>query len=382
MQRNRKTKLRRFGGIDMKKVTEKVKRHRSRGYRGNVRCLWMIFLTLFTLPTMAQEVTMGKVLKKMVKDKQDSTVENIVESWRLYISTHSKAQESTAEMWVNRDTSKFLASYNGKIEKNYDHEIFRIDSFGNGEYSFSVKAVYRGKTTRKKYGLRSINYYVYAIETKDGFKFMAPLDYGVYKNKIIRKSCGLVDFYFPSDLNYSETDLKQSSEFIESLVTTFKLEDITQINYVVAEHHTYAYAKNLAGIMMYDDKRSSGVNAEFVYPNTILAGVPCHKHELTHAVFYQHYPNAHRLVHEGLAAYMDPDSALKYQIEEHLNKIQKIKDVNDLSALLQTDTQFYYTLGRYIIKTIFERDGSAGVLELLKLETDEEVYELFTKVFH
>ena len=110
-----------------------------------MRYLWLIILTLYTLPAMGQEVTIRKVLGKMIKDNQDSTAVNIVESWRMYINTHCETQENTAEMWVNRDTSNFLASYNGKIEKNYDHEIFRIDSYGNGEYSFSVKAVYRGK---------------------------------------------------------------------------------------------------------------------------------------------------------------------------------------------------------------------------------------------
>lgn len=344
-----------------------------------MRYLWLIILTLFTLPAMGQEVTIRKVLGKMIKDNQDSTAVNIVESWRMYINTHSETQENTAEMWVNRDTSNFFASYNGKIEKNYDHEIFRIDSYGNGEYSFSVKAVYRGKVTRKKHGLKSINYYVYAIKTEDGFKFMAPLDYGVYKNEIVRKSCGLIDFYFPNDFNYTETDLKESHDFIENLVATFELDDIKPINYVVAG--SYSYAMNLTGIMMYDGKRDSDLNAEFIYPNTIVADRLCHKHELTHAVFYHHYPKAHRLIHEGLAAFLDSDSVNKYQIKEHLNKIKKIKDADDLSDLLQTDTDFYYTLGRHILKAVFEKAGSKGVLELLKLETHEDVYELLTEVF-
>ncbi len=86
----------------------------------------------------------------------------------------------------------------------------------------------------------------------------------------------------------------------------------------------------------------------------------CHKHELTHAVFYHHYPKAHRLIHEGLAAFLDSDSVNKYQIKEHLNKIKKIKDADDLSDLLQTDTDFYYTLGRHILKAVFDGTSEIG----------------------
>lgn len=324
------------------------------------------------------EVTVGKALERTIKDKQDSIAMNIIESWRHYIEIHSKAQESTAGMWVNRDTTKFIASYNGKTEKNYDHEIFRLDYYGNGEYGFSVKATYRGKVSRETYGLRSMNYYLYSIENEEGIKFMTPLDYGVYKNEIIRKTCGLIDFYFPRNLKVTEDEMKKCGDFIDMLVSTFELKDLNRINYIMSENH--AHASLLAGIMISEDKRASGVNAEYIYPDTILAGRICHKHELTHAVLYQHYPDAHRLIHEGMAIYMDTDAAGKYSMAEHMSKIKKIKDADDLMALLQTDTKFYYSIARHIIKTIVENEGCHAILNVMKLKTDEEVYELVLKV--
>ena len=164
------------------------------------------------------------------------------------------------------------------------------------------------------------------------------------------------------------------------LVSTFELKNLNKINYIVSENH--AYSCLIAGIMMQDDKRTSGINAEFVYPNTILAGRVCHRHELAHAVFYQHYPDAHRLIHEGLATYLDTDAAGKYNLEGQMDKVQKIKDARDLSALLQTDTKLYYSIARHIIKTTFEKEGYNAILNLLKLKTDNEVYELFIKFFN
>lgn len=68
-------------------------------------------------------------------------------------------------------------------------------------------------------------------------------------------------------------------------------------------------------------------------------------------------------------------------MEEHISKINKVKDADDLRALLQTDTKYYYSIARHIIKTIFDNEGSKAALDLLTLKTDEEVYELFVKVF-
>ena len=245
----------------------------------------IIIITLYTLPAIAQEVTVGKALMRTIKDKKDSSALNIIELWRQYINRHSEAKESTAGLWINRDTTKFLASYNGKAEKNYDHKIFRLENYGNGEYSFSVKATYRGRASRKTYGLRSINYYMYALETNEGIRFTAPLDYGVYNGKIVKKTLGLIDFYFPQNLKITENEMNKCGDFIDMLVSTFEIKDFNRINYVLSENHTYASL--LAGIMMREDKRGSGVNAEFIYPNTILAGRLCHKHELTHAALYQ-----------------------------------------------------------------------------------------------
>lgn len=345
-----------------------------------MRLLLIIIITLYTLPAIAQEVTVGKALMRTIMDKKDSSALNIIESWRQYIDRHSEAKESTAGFWINRDTTKFLASYNGKAEKNYDHEIFRIDSYGNREYGFTVKATYRGTVSRKTYGLRSINYYMYAFETEEGIRFMTPLDYGVYKNEIIKKTSALVDFYYPRDLKVTDNEIQECTYFIDMLVSTFKLKNLNKINYIVSENH--AYSCLLAGIMMQDDKRTSGINAEFVYPNTILAGRVCHRHELAHAVFYQHYPDAHRLIHEGLATYLDTDAAGKYNLEGQMDKVQKIKDARDLSALLQTDTKLYYSIAKHIIKTTFEKEGYNAILNLLKLKTDNEVYELFVKFFN
>ena len=346
-----------------------------------IKHLLILLLSLISLavPSMAQVVTVGKAIEKTVREKHDSSFMTIIDSWSRYVETHSKAQESTAEMWVNRDTARFLASYNGKTEKHYDHEIFRIDSYGNGEYGFSVKAVHRGKAARKTYGLRSINYYMYALETEEGIKFMAPLDYGVYNDIIIRKTCGHIDFYFPHDFRIDETGMIQCSEFIDSLVSMFGLEEVRQINYVISEN--YASSKLIAGILMHDDGRSSGVSAEFVYPDTILAGRICHKHELTHSVLYQHYPDAHRLIHEGLAIYLDTDAAGKYRIEDYMGKIKRIKDADDLSALLQTDSGLYYSIARHIIKTVFETEGIKAISDILKMKTDDEIYGLFSKIF-
>ncbi len=161
-----------------------------------MRLLLIIIITIYTLPAIAQEVTVGKALMRTIKDKKDSSALNIIELWRQYINRHSEAKESTAGLWINRDTTKFLASYNGKAEKNYGHKIFRLENYGNGEYSFSVKATYRGRASRKTYGLRSINYYMYALETNEGIRFTAPLDYGVYNGKIVKKTLGLIDFTF------------------------------------------------------------------------------------------------------------------------------------------------------------------------------------------
>ena len=76
-----------------------------------MRILLAIIITLYTLPAMAQKVTVGKVLERTIKDKKESSALKIIESWRQYIDSHGKARESTADMWINRDTTKFLASF-------------------------------------------------------------------------------------------------------------------------------------------------------------------------------------------------------------------------------------------------------------------------------
>ena len=82
------------------------------------------------------------------------------------------------------------------------------------------------------------------------------------------------------------------------------------------------------------------------------------------------------------ATYLDTDAAGKYNLEGQMDKVQKIKDARDLSALLQTDTKLYYSIARHIIKTTFEKEGYNAILNLLKLKTDNEVYELFVKFFN
>ncbi len=37
---------------------------------------------------------------------------------------------------------------------------------------------------------------MYALETNEGIRFTAPLDYGVYNGKIVKKTLGLIDFTF------------------------------------------------------------------------------------------------------------------------------------------------------------------------------------------
>lgn len=300
--------------------------------------------------------------------------------WCDFIRTFNADSLKAAGMWQDGSLGRF--PFGSNTFRYFDHEIFRVEKESDGLYSISVRASYaRMKELNKNMpGTRCCNFYVYVRETPDGLKITAPLDIDGGMLNTRNASFGLIDYTYPEGYDISEEEMKENAVFVSDLARKFGLDSVGRIRYAVSGH--YRTSMLIAGVLEITDGDKDGsthTGAVCFYNNRIICtSDDTDRHELVHAVFFQMFPKAPLLLHEGLAVYfgdsgIDYDDMIRSISDSPEEYLKGIDSADDILGLLNTDPKIFYSIGTQIIKRAFEEQGCEGILRLMKMESLSEL---------
>lgn len=198
--------------------------------------------------------------------------------------------------------------------------------------------------------------------------------WGEYKTKWVR-------FYYPPSFDFSTSNAEKANEFIESVVSKFKLQHAKPFDfYVMSSEEELGRLHNMDYWLSY----STGFTQKMYNRALSARGREAHLHEFVHMVYH---PVQDYFLGEGIATYLGGvDGYTPYQ--QTLRDVSRdlyenhptigFKDLYSNSFRYATNQNPRYVAGAVVYQLVYEKKGLKGIKQL---EQSENSYESFIKAF-
>lgn len=292
-----------------------------------------------------------------ITNSQDPDIQEISKIWQHYFSLPTQIADSL--YWnktenrgdIIRDAQKGYPFYTGK------HLTFNIRKMTSNIYEI---------TTQNEYSGDNIPYIYKVCAQREGDHFKLYNYFHFASEQAKSYKTGIISYYYPHSFNFNKTLADNTETLLSELISDLKMKQTPNITYLVA--NTLDESNDMLGYI-HTIYRSELRYAGFMLNPAIL--VSCrenHTHELVHALTYANFPNAPKILHEGLAVYIGGSGI--WSNHEHIQflKHYKVDDWSDYysyETLIDGMTNPFYTVGMLLIDHAMKNGGMSKVHKLL-----------------
>jgi len=183
---------------------------------------------------------------------------------------------------------------------------------------------------------------------------------------------GNIHFFYPSNYPFNSQRATQMSELYSEISANYGFTKPQKVIYIVGNNIDEANHFIGFDYTIYNSPLQCA--AYFIKEmNIIIASVEDHQHEIIHTLFKPEYPDAHRLFQEGISTYYGGScnkdySSLIGQLKKMLvnNPNIDLSKIDELDAVLDDGTNYYYTIGALFIDYALMIGGVEKVLALFE----------------
>jgi len=304
----------------------------------------------------------------------DSEIIAVRDYWQTYLNDY-----------VNNHLTK-----TENISKKYWNDIELEQGFtdiANDEFSFvSVGELLTFDITKEENGFyrircmvmiitSSINnvfsiYDIYIKKQDSGYKLYNHFFF--IKPKLQSFQAGRINFYYPSNYNFSIEKAKQMADDYSKFSIIYGNTENRKVTYIIG--NTFAEANSYIGFDF--SILSSGYPKAGYYltqQNIILSHREDHLHEIIHAVIDPMYCDKSLLFREGIATFYGGSVGLNYSklIDQLKDLVKKDPNIDlskfdDFDKILDNGSNHFYTIGAIFIDYALKNDGPQKVIKLFQ----------------
>lgn len=329
-------------------------------------------------------------------DKEDVHIKKILEFWNRFLNQDDVCNSSDifweTPLFVKSPSFMycFMNSFKEQGGKN-QITVLSINKIDTETYKLKTIVIYQKDSTKPL----MVDYIFdsYIRYKNEEARLICVLDLNM--QKLSQKKIGNITyFYDPMNHQFNMTEA--------TLLDKFNLEMSTKFDIPIIP---FSYISCINTIDAYNKFGFDFIPEQFV-PNQKYAGFtdPISKiiisgnnseyysHEVVH-LYTRKYAelnniNVHTWVDEGIATFLGGSKG--QPLEWHIKKLKKylsehidtdLKDLNQLHNLPNGEylTEYPYVIGGLIAKLVYEKEGMEGLLQMLKIENNDEFFFTFLK---
>jgi len=313
-----------------------------------------------------------------IEASQDTSVKAIAQLWENYESSVREAQPDSIQrlFWHNQsdDLIEYWLSPSRSLYAMYEHVTFSIRKYSDTIYEIHTLLLFPPASNFDVLFM----YKVCAVEIDGIFKLVNYFD--VYKHSLQCYNTENVEFYYPHGFHFDIEKADYTEKFIRQFRNDYNIKKTNEkILCVIGNHlnESNAFMGFDFSVATSESKYAGG----FFRPRTIITRRPDHIHEFVHAIMKPEYPNAHSILHEGIATYYGGTVGLDYafyrnNLKEYINDnpVDFLDDSLLWDIYVAEKAPLSYIVGALIIEYTLKNYGNNKVLELFSCEEYEDIF--------
>lgn len=340
-----------------------------------IRLIIWLALSLICLTTNGQNIKFSPE----IATSSDDAIVSISKYWERYFLSSDSSNIFFDENNQRTDMLRYVFGPKSVFYKDFEHYTFSIRKVNDPLYEICTLARFYPDINSGEIVL--MIYKTYASYSNKAIALVNYFD--IEKQHLCQYSTSKIDFYYPHGLLLKQDDFEKSDKFVNYLAMKLGISIETRIPYIIGRNIDECW--DLIGVP-YTVARSEKSYAGYtIFPNVVLSSRPDHIHEIVHAVLLPQYPNALKIMHEGIATYYGGSSneSFAFLLKELKKTLSTRKDIDfsDYSALLNNADNIYKevpllnVIGATIVNHVIDKYGEKKLLSLLECEDYTQLFK-------
>jgi hypothetical protein len=348
------------------------------------RSLTLVFLFFLTNWAISQIALNPGIDTSSIEHKEILTL------WKNYVNTYpSKDNNEYLKFW-NKEEKQLWENPDLTLHGIGDQSIFSMGSktvlsiLPHENDYYQIKTAFGWNDSTHHFYLLCITNH-YAKKVNDKYKLFSALKANS-SNLSISKTPEY-STYTIKGKSIPKHTLDSLSEFNQKLRKDYKIEEVKKLNIIYGEksqelYHVLGFDFNLMSSTNNPSSGMSNVSNKMIF----LSGLASLFHETTHIYINPLFPESPLL--EGVATFYGGSMGKSLNdgiifLNNYVNQNPQINLYEKFKArnfYINNELNPIYVLQGLLIKLAFNKEGTQGIINLLSIKTDEEIFENFFKL--